>query len=249
MATEALTRAAEDYLKAIYVLEEAGVRVTTSALAERMGVSAPSATAMMKRLADLRLVERAPYRGVVLTEAGRSQALEVLRHHRLLELYLAESLGVPWDRVHDEAEVLEHVLSEELEDLIDEALGFPTHDPHGDPIPDRDLQIVDSKRQSLLDLAPGDRSTVSRVPDNDSDLLRYLNELALVPGANVELIAIAPFGGPISFRTANGEHAIARELARLIGVDEPVPAAGLTTSSRSSRGAGAPGRASSPRAR
>ena len=219
MAADELSRAVQDYLKAIYVLDAAGVQVTTSALAERMSVSAPSATAMMKRLAELGLAERAPYRGIALTEAGRRGALEMLRHHRLLERYLVDTLGVPLDKVHAEAERLEHVLSEELEERIDEALGFPTHDPHGDPIPNRDLELVTSERRALLDLAPGDHATVSRVPDNDADVLRYLDELALIPGEAVELTAIAPFGGPISVRTASGEHAIARELAAVVGVD------------------------------
>jgi DtxR family Mn-dependent transcriptional regulator len=218
MATDKLSTAVQDYLKAIYALDAAGVRVTTSALAERMEVSAPSATAMMKRLADLRLAERAPYRGVVLTDAGRRSALEVLRHHRLLERYLVDTLGLPLDEVHAEADRLEHALSEELEARIDEALGFPTHDPHGDPIPDRDLQISSVAPRALLDLAPGDRATVSRVPDSDADLLRYLHELGLLPGEPVELTAVAPFGGPLSVRTATGEHAISRELAAAVGV-------------------------------
>ena len=169
MATDKLSNAVQDYLKAIYALDAAGVRVTTSALAERMDVSAPSATAMMKRLAELGLAKRAPYRGVVLTEAGRRGALEVLRHHRLLERYLVDTLGLPLDKVHAEADRLEHALSEELEARIDEALGFPTHDPHGDPIPDRDLRITRAAPpRALLDLAPGDRATVSRVPDRDA---------------------------------------------------------------------------------
>ena len=138
--TSDLTVAVQDYLKAIYVLEALGERVTTSALARRMGVSAPSATAMTKRLAELGLVERAPYRGVVLTEEGRQRALEMLRHHRLLERYLADRLGLSLDEVHAEAELLEHALSEELEAKIDAELGFPTHDPHGDPIPDKNLE-------------------------------------------------------------------------------------------------------------
>jgi DtxR family Mn-dependent transcriptional regulator len=138
-----LTSAVEDYLKGIYALVAEGKRATTSALAERMHVSAPSATAMMKRLAELGLVERAPYHGVVLTDRGRLCALEVLRHHRLLERYLTDSLGMSLDEVHQEADRLEHVLSEELEARIDEALGFPTHDPHGEPIPDSELRIAD----------------------------------------------------------------------------------------------------------
>jgi len=214
--TADLTVAVQDYLKAIYALEAAGERVTTSALAARMGVSAPSATAMTKRLADLGLVERAPYRGVALTEEGRLGALEVLRHHRLLELYLVNRLGLSWDEVHAEAELLEHALSEELEAKIDAELGFPTHDPHGDPIPDRELRVTGGGGSSLLDLVPGERASVSRVPDGDPDLLRYLAELGLVPGSEVEVVSQAPFGGPVTMRTERGDHAISRELAQRI---------------------------------
>jgi DtxR family transcriptional regulator, Mn-dependent transcriptional regulator len=214
--TADLTVAVQDYLKAIYALEAAGERVTTSALAARMGVSAPSATAMTKRLAELGLVERAPYRGVALTDAGRLGALEVLRHHRLLELYLVNRLGLSWDEVHAEAELLEHALSEELEAKIDAELGFPTHDPHGDPIPDRELRVTAGGGSSLLDLVPGLRASVSRVPDGDPDLLRYLAELGLVPGSGVEVVSQAPFGGPVTVRTECGDHAISRELAQRI---------------------------------
>jgi DtxR family Mn-dependent transcriptional regulator len=208
-----LTSAVQDYLKAIYALESAGERVTTSALARRMGVSAPSATAMTKRLDELGLVGRLPYRGVALTEAGRLAALEVLRHHRLLERYLVDRLGLALDEVHAEAELLEHALSEELEAKIDEELGFPTHDPHGDPIPDRELRVVHGDGKTLLDLEPGARASIARVPDDDSDLLRYLGDLGLVPGSDLELVAYAPFGGPVTVRTRRGEHAISRELA------------------------------------
>jgi DtxR family Mn-dependent transcriptional regulator len=211
--TPDLTVAVQDYLKAIYALESAGERATTSALARRMGVSAPSATAMTKRLDELGLVERLPYRGVALTDAGRLGALEVLRHHRLLERYLVDRLGLSLDAVHAEAELLEHALSEELEAKIDEELGFPTHDPHGDPIPDRNLRVVPADDRTLLDLEPGARTFIARVPDGDSDLLRYLGELGLVPGSNLELVAYAPFGGPVTVRTERGEHAISRELA------------------------------------
>ena len=208
-----LTVAVQDYLKAIYALESSGKRVTTSALAQRMGVSAPSATAMTKRLDELGLVERVPHRGVALTEDGRLGALEVLRHHRLLERYLVDRLGVSLHQVHAEAELLEHALSEQLEAKIDEELGFPTHDPHGDPIPDRELRLVHDERRTLLDLELGARGSIARVPDDDSELLRYLGELGLVPSANVEMVAHAPFGGPVTVRTASGDHAISRELA------------------------------------
>jgi DtxR family Mn-dependent transcriptional regulator len=208
-----LTVAVQDYLKAIYGLESSGERVTTSALAKRMGVSAPSATAMTKRLDELGLVERVPHRGAALTEQGRLGALEVLRHHRLLERYLVDRLGLSLDQVHAEAELLEHALSEELEAKIDAELGFPTHDPHGDPIPDRELRLVHDERRTLLDLEPGARGSIARVPDGDSELLRYLDELGLVPDASVEVLSQAPFGGPVTVRTDSGEHAISRELA------------------------------------
>jgi DtxR family transcriptional regulator, Mn-dependent transcriptional regulator len=208
-----LTVAVQDYLKAIYVLESSGERVTTSALAQRMGVSAPSATAMAKRLDELGLAERLAYRGVALTDEGRRGALEVLRHHRLLERYLVDRLGLTLDEVHAEAELLEHALSEELEAKIDAELGYPTHDPHGDPIPDRELRLVPGESRSLLDLELGTLGSVSRVPDGDAELLRYLGELGLVPDAGVEVLAQAPFGGPVTVRTASGEHAISRELA------------------------------------
>ena len=208
-----LTVAVQDYLKAIYVLESSGERVTTSALARRMGVSAPSATAMTKRLDELGLVERLPYRGVALTDEGRRGALEVVRHHRLLERYLVDRLGLSLDEVHAEAELLEHALSEELEAKIDAELGFPTHDPHGDPIPDSELRLIHGESRSLLDLEPGAHGSIARVPDGDSDLLRYLGELGIVPDASVEMLAHAPFGGPVTVRTQSGEHAISRELA------------------------------------
>jgi len=211
--TADLTVAAQDYLKAIYALESLGERVTTSALAGRMGVSAPSATAMTKRLAELGLVERAPYRGVALTEEGRRGALEVLRHHRLLERYLVDRLGLSLDEVHVEAELLEHALTEELEAKIDAELGFPTLDPHGDPIPDRDLRVTTGRARTLVDLSPGERASVSRVPDGDPELLRYLAEIGLVPGSRVELVSHAPFAGPVTVRTDRGDRAISRELA------------------------------------
>jgi DtxR family transcriptional regulator, Mn-dependent transcriptional regulator len=211
--TTDLTDAVQDYLKAIYALESEGARVTTSALATRMRVRAPSATAMTKRLADLGLVERRPYKGVALTENGRRGALEVLRHHRLLERYLADRLGLSIDEVHAEADRLEHALSEELEAKIDADLGYPTHDPHGDPIPDRELRVRAGRDRTLAELRPAESSVVSRVPDRDPDLLRYLRELGLTPGAEVELVSVAPFGGPVTVRTEAGEHAISRELA------------------------------------
>jgi DtxR family transcriptional regulator, Mn-dependent transcriptional regulator len=217
-ATSTLSSSIQDYLKGIQALEGEGVKVTTSALAEQMGVSAPSATAMAKRLAELGLVERAPYRGVVLTEAGRRAALEVLRHHRLLEQYLSETLGLPLEEVHAEADRLEHALSEELEARIDEALGHPTHDPHGHPIPSAKLELESTQDRTLVGLAPGERTTVTGVPDRDPELLRYLAALSLIPGSEVELREAAPFGGPLTVRAGGGDHAVSRELAARIRV-------------------------------
>jgi DtxR family Mn-dependent transcriptional regulator len=213
-----LSAASQDYLKEIHKLRLEGGRATTSAIAARMGVRPPSATAMVKKLAGLGLADHAPYRGVELTPAGEKVALEVIRHHRLLEQYLAQALGLPLDEVHIEADRLEHVLSEELEARIDHSLGYPTHDPHGDPIPDRKLKLDRSKLRTLANLEPGDEATIRRVPSDDEELLRYLKSLALVPGRKVKLRSAAPFGGPLTVRVGKDEHAISRELATGIGV-------------------------------
>jgi DtxR family transcriptional regulator, Mn-dependent transcriptional regulator len=213
-----LSAASQDYLKEIHKLRLEGGRATTSAIAARMGVRPPSATAMVKKLAGLGLADHAPYRGVELTPAGEKVALEVIRHHRLLEQYLAQALGLPLDEVHIEADRLEHVLSEELEARIDHTLGYPTHDPHGDPIPDRKLNLDRSKLRTLATLEPGDEATIRRVPSDDKELLRYLTSLALVPGRKVKLRSAAPFGGPLTVRVGKDEHAISRELAAGIGV-------------------------------
>ena len=218
MSPAPLSQTAEDYLKEIYRLQAQDGRATTSALAERVGVAPPSATAMLKKLAALGLVEHERYRGVRLTPAGEKAAIEVIRHHRLLEQYLAETLGLPLDQVHAEADRLEHALSEELEARIDASLGFPTHDPHGDPIPDANLELPRPERRVLADLREGEHATVRRVPDQDRELLRYLADLALVPGESVEIVRRAPFGGPVTILTRGAEHAIARELAEQIGV-------------------------------
>jgi DtxR family Mn-dependent transcriptional regulator len=210
---QGLTDAMQDYLREIYKLRLEGGPATTSAIAERMGVRPPSVTAMLKRLAALGLVEHTPYHGVELTPSGERVALEVIRHHRLLEQYLSQALGLGLDEVHSEADRLEHALSEELEARIDRSLGHPTHDPHGDPIPDRELRLIHGESRTLLDLEPGTHGSVARVPDGDSELLRYLGELGLVPDATVEVLAQAPFGGPVTVRTQAGEHAISRELA------------------------------------
>ncbi len=219
MRKQDLTSAAEDFLKAALELERRTGRATTNELASRLGVTAPTATAMAKKLDELGLVRRAPYRGVTLTERGRLVALEVLRHHRLLELYLAATLGMPLDEVHAEADRLEHVLSEALEQRIDEALGFPTHDPHGDPIPDSELRLADPPGNVLVSVEVGSRTTVTRVPDGDSEVLRYLTQLAIAPGASIEVLEKAPFGGPLTVNVGGTRHALAAELAAVIGVE------------------------------
>ena len=210
----------EDYLKAVYRLRDSGAQVTTQRLADELGVTGPSVTNMVKRLHELRLLRHSRYRGVELTEAGTKITLEVLRHHRLLELYLSETLGMPWDQVHDEAERLEHHLSEELEERMDSALGFPTHDPHGDPIPSREGTIDHVSVVRLLDLEPGDRKLVTRVSDRDPEQLRYLGGLGLFPGATVAVLERLPFEGPIRIEVDGVEHIVGRPLAAAVHVGE-----------------------------
>jgi DtxR family Mn-dependent transcriptional regulator len=215
-----VSSAIQDYAKAIYALgRHADGPVTTNALAERLGVSAASASGMVKRLDGLGLVEHVPYRGVMLTDRGVQVALEVLRHHRLLERYLAEELGVPWDRVHDEAEVLEHVLSEELEELISAKLGHPTIDPHGDPIPTVDLKINEPDTVSLDGLDAGQTGRFVRISDSDPDMLRYLGARGIAPGDAFEVLDRQPFGGPVFTRFGDAVHALGGRLAAAMQVE------------------------------
>jgi DtxR family Mn-dependent transcriptional regulator len=214
----ALSVAIQDYLKEIYKLQSEGKRPTTTAIAKRLDVAPSSVTSMLKKLSALGLVEHSPYRGVELSEPGTKIALEVVRHHRLLELYLAETLGLGIDAVHAEADRLEHVISEELEARIDEQLGYPTHDPHGDPIPDAGLRVERRRLRSLDALAPGEEATIERVPDGDADLLRYLAGLRLVPGGRVTMRRSEPFDGPLTVFVEGAEHAISRDLAGQIGI-------------------------------
>jgi DtxR family Mn-dependent transcriptional regulator len=208
-----ITPAMEDYLKTIFGLEEIGERVTTQAIAEQLDVAAPSVTGMIKRLHDLNLVDHAPYRGVTLTEAGRKVALEVVRHHRLLELYLSEALGYSWDEVHDEADRMEHTISEEFEARIDEALGFPTHDPHGDPIPTIAGDLPESTDECLADLPAGARAVIVRIRNDVGERLRYLGQLGLYPNSELQVIEKLPFNGPLRIRVDGVEHVIGVDLA------------------------------------
>jgi DtxR family transcriptional regulator, Mn-dependent transcriptional regulator len=222
-STALRSQAVQDYAKAIYALElRGGEAVSTNALADRLGVTAASASGMVKRLGELGLVEHQPYRGVSLTEDGRRVALEVMRHHRLLELYLVQSLGVPWDRVHQEAEVLEHVLSEELEELIAAKLGDPTHDPHGDPIPTRDLRIEERPTVSLQALEPGACGTLSRVSDSDPEMLRFLAERGIAPGDRLEVVDKQPFDGPLFVRFGDRTHVLGGALVRAMRVEAEI---------------------------
>ena len=217
---EQVSPAVQDYAKAIYALQtRAGGAVSTNDLADRMDVTAASASGMVRKLDDLGLVTHEPYRGVALTPAGKRVALEVLRHHRLLELYLAQSLDVPWDRVHDEAEVLEHVLSEELEELIANKLGNPTHDPHGDPIPTRDGRIDEGETASLQELEPGDCGTFVRISDSDPEMLRYLSDRGIAPGDGLEVIDKQPFDGPLFVRFGADVHPLGGTLAHAMRVE------------------------------
>src|SRR3954453_15952752 len=205
--------AVEDYAKAIYALQRGEGAVSTTALAERLGVTAASASGMVRKLDEHGLVTHVPYRGERLTDEGTRLALEVLRHPRLLEVYPAESLGVPWDRVHEEAEVLEHVLSEDLEALIAAKLGHPTHDPHGDPIPTADLELPEEPTESLAELQPGDAGTFVRVSDSDPEMLRYLGERGIAPGDTLSVEDKKPFGGPLVVRFAGELHVLGGTLA------------------------------------
>jgi DtxR family transcriptional regulator, Mn-dependent transcriptional regulator len=211
-----ISPAIEDYLKAIYTLRIAHPQVTTSLLAEHIGVKPASVTGMLKTLADLHLVSYTPYHGVELTAAGQRVALEIVRHHRLIELYLVEALGYSWDEVHDEAEALEHVISEKLEARIAAHLGHPSFDPHGDPIPSLEGTLPHGDDAVLADLPAGASGEIVRVCDQHPERLRYLAGLGLTPGAQLEVVASAPFDGPISVRVGGAVHPLDRRLAREI---------------------------------
>jgi DtxR family Mn-dependent transcriptional regulator len=214
-----LTATQEDYLKQIFLLAEGDGSVGTQSLADRLGVRPASVTGMVRKLAGLGLVDHRRYRGVRLTDSGRRIALEMLRHHRLLETYLAETLGYGWAEVHDEAERLEHVISERLEARIAEALGHPTHDPHGDPIPDAGLCLPGSQRGvRLTDLGVGSSGVVLRVGSQDPDSLALLERLGLVPGAAVEVVEPAAAG--VRVAVDGGRYLVPATLAEQIWLEE-----------------------------
>jgi DtxR family Mn-dependent transcriptional regulator len=214
---------AENYAKAIYHLQGGGFEpVHTNAVAKRLGVTPASASAMLKRLAEDGLVDYEPYHGARLTPEGERIALEMIRHHRLIELFLAEVLGMSWDRVHAEAEVLEHHISEELEELIAAKLGQPALDPHGDPIPNRDLAIGEDDSVPLDQLEPGENGTFVRVSDRDASMLRYLAEREIQPGAFLDVTGREPFGGPLVVEIAGRTHSLGPELAESMRVRREV---------------------------
>ncbi|KPV51437.1 DtxR family transcriptional regulator [Kouleothrix aurantiaca] len=214
--SERISPAIEDYLKAIYTLGRTNPQVSTSLLADHLGFKPASVTGMLKTMADLQLVSYTPYRGVELTPTGERLALEVVRHHRLIELFLVQTLGFSWDEVHEEAERLEHHISEKLEARIAAHLGEPIADPHGDPIPTREGTMPTNQAASLADMGIGEHGCITRVRDQHPDRLRYLADLGMVPGAQIEVLASAPFDGPLTVRIGGASHAIDRRLAREI---------------------------------
>lgn len=216
--TGPLTGQAEDYLKAIYELEQRGSAAGTNDIAARLGIAAASVTGMVQRLARLGLVRAERYRGARLTEAGRSAALQLIRRHRIIECYLVERLGFGWDDVHDEAERLEHAASDDLIARMAEAIGNPTEDPHGAPIPTAAGEVDETRLPSISDMNEGDRAIVVRMSDRDPAFLRYLDELGIRPAATVQVIARAPFEGPITLRVGVAEHVVGTSAAEQVFV-------------------------------
>lgn len=213
-----LNQAMENHLRAIHEALETNEWATTSECARRLGISSASVTAMSKKLSNLKLVTYVPYQGVQLTKLGEKSALEIVRHHRLLELYLSEALGIPWDRVHDEAEKLEHVLSEELEERISKSLGDPTQDPHGAPIPARDGTIDHVEYRALSSVEPGETVTLLRVDDRVPEFLRYLGSMNLYPGTVMKVITVEPLGGLLALRVCDKEIVLGSQAAGMIRV-------------------------------
>lgn len=211
--------AVEDYVKAIYKIQESGESVTTNALSRRMKTTPAASSKMFKALADMNLIEHTPYYGAKLTRAGEKVALEVIRHHRLIELYLHQALGYAWDEVDAEAEKLEHHISEEFEDRIERLLDYPTLDPHGDPIPSRDGTIEPLRGTSLAEAEAGALVVVLRVQDEDPSALRFLAQMGVRLNGQITVVDIQPFNGPLTLRIAENEHTLGRELAGRIFVE------------------------------
>lgn len=215
-----LSQAIEDYLKAIYTLETEENGASTTKIADALDVSSASATNMVKRLSKMGLVNYQSYKGARLTDSGKKIALEIIRHHRLLELYLLEVMGYSWDEVHDEAEKLEHHISERFEDTIAQLLDDPTHDPHGDPIPTKDGIMPKMEAQPLVEAEVDQEYMVSRVKDQDPELLRYLEKIGLLPGIKIEVKEKAPFQGPITMLVEGDKQVIGNDVASSIFIAE-----------------------------
>ena len=218
-ARDAYTAPVEDYLKAIYELERSAGAASTNEIAQRLAIAPASVSGMVRRLADQGLLEHERYHGVKLTDEGRRVALRTIRRHRVIEAYLMHALGYPWDLVHAEAERLEHAASDELIDRMAAAIGEPTVDPHGAPIPTREGEIDERLHLSLADLEPGERGRIVRVSDDDAARLRYLGECGLRPEVEVTIIERAPFGGPIHLRAGDAEQRIGPTLAAVVEVE------------------------------
>lgn len=219
----------EDYLKTIYDLAETDSPVSTSRLAQAQEAKPAYVTTTMQRLAELGLVHYKKSHGVTLTSAGNKIALETLRHHRLIELYLNQILGFGWDEVHDQAELLEHVISEQLEERIADVLGHPTFDPHGDPIPSKDGKIVARYSEPLSKLKEGRSAVVLRVTESrDSELLSYLAQLGIIPGAEISIVEVAPFDGPVTLQIDGSQKIIGHNIANIVEVQPQTPQERLT---------------------
>lgn len=211
----------EDYLKAIYKLQKREKRVTTSAIAEKLAVTDPTVTAMIKKLAKGKYLKHISYHGVVLTEKGEKIAIGVIRKHRLVELFLKEVLGLEWDKVHIEAEKLEHVISDDILDRMDHVLGYPTIDPHGDPIPTGEGKIENVERnQCLADMEVGEEVVIGRVSDDDPNKLRFLAELGLFPKVKLRITDKSPFEGDLSIKVGSSDHRLPRDVAKSIYVTQ-----------------------------
>lgn len=216
LVQDTLTRSVEDYLKAIFSLSAEGRSASTRDIAALLGLSAPSVSGMVKRLNEQGLCDHEPYRGVQLTAEGRRLALRVVRRHRIIESYLVQFLGYGWEMVHEEAEQLEHAVSDQLIERMSAALGHPSFDPHGDPIPEADGTLPSRRYTALADVAEGDAVTIGRVDEGDADRLRYLASIGLMPGVPVIVVARQPFHGPITLRTPDADRVIGYELARVL---------------------------------
>ena len=202
--SQEITHTVEDYLKTIYQITSTHERASTNQIAMALGLAPASVTGMIKKLDEIEpaVVDYQKHRGVVLTEKGESIALEVIRHHRLIEMYLHEVLEYEWDKVHPEADKLEHVISEEFEERIAKALGDPTHDPHGDPIPTRDLEVPTRRLSPLSELRPGQEAIVLQVRDENPELLRYLSEMGIIPNVSLRILEYSPLDENLSLQVS-----------------------------------------------